>query len=414
MEFSDQPHFSIAGVTDWTAVGGHGSDSILRTSESMASATAALQPNRPGTSSPLSTEDVSIEKTLRARIEKNSSDFAANHQLGTLYLRANHYAEAAPFLESAYHLDPSDESNQVDLVLAYSGEGSFDAARRLAHESLKRMQDPNMYRVAAEADEKEGNPLSAVREFERAARLEASEQNYFEWGSDLLRHRAIWQAEQVFQKGYELFPSSGRMLTGLGAALFAGARYEDAATHLCKASELNPADPNPYLFMGKVQLAAPNPLPCIEEKLANFARANPTNSEASYLYAMAILKSQAAPLNSESLNRVETLLTHAVNVNPKCADAFLQLGILKATQHDLPAAIEDYNKALAANPELSDAYYRLAVAYDRIGSRDKAIRAFAMHDKIVQQQTEAQEAERRSVKQFLFATTNGNTETKSQ
>src|ERR1700748_1103055 len=27
MEFSDEPKFAIAGVTDWTAVGGHGSDS---------------------------------------------------------------------------------------------------------------------------------------------------------------------------------------------------------------------------------------------------------------------------------------------------------------------------------------------------------------------------------------------------
>ena len=33
MSFSDQPNFTVSGVTDWTAVGGHGSDSILRTSE---------------------------------------------------------------------------------------------------------------------------------------------------------------------------------------------------------------------------------------------------------------------------------------------------------------------------------------------------------------------------------------------
>ncbi|HEV3151777.1 MAG TPA: carboxypeptidase-like regulatory domain-containing protein, partial [Acidobacteriaceae bacterium] len=44
MGFSDTPNFTVAGVTDWTAVGGHGSDSILRTSEDLARETAALQP----------------------------------------------------------------------------------------------------------------------------------------------------------------------------------------------------------------------------------------------------------------------------------------------------------------------------------------------------------------------------------
>ncbi len=35
MEFADKPDFAVAGVTDWTAVGGHGSDSSLRTSEAL-------------------------------------------------------------------------------------------------------------------------------------------------------------------------------------------------------------------------------------------------------------------------------------------------------------------------------------------------------------------------------------------
>src|SRR4051812_43041731 len=31
MEYSDAPNFTVAAVTDWTAAGGHGSDSNLRT-----------------------------------------------------------------------------------------------------------------------------------------------------------------------------------------------------------------------------------------------------------------------------------------------------------------------------------------------------------------------------------------------
>ena len=35
IEFADDPNFAVAGVTDWTAVGGHGSDAVLRTSEDL-------------------------------------------------------------------------------------------------------------------------------------------------------------------------------------------------------------------------------------------------------------------------------------------------------------------------------------------------------------------------------------------
>ena len=43
MQFSDNPDFTVAGVTDWTAAGGHGSDVNLRTSETLAKQTRALQ-----------------------------------------------------------------------------------------------------------------------------------------------------------------------------------------------------------------------------------------------------------------------------------------------------------------------------------------------------------------------------------
>ena len=44
MEFADKPNFTVAGVTDWTAVGGHGSDATLRTSEALARETTTLKP----------------------------------------------------------------------------------------------------------------------------------------------------------------------------------------------------------------------------------------------------------------------------------------------------------------------------------------------------------------------------------
>ena len=45
--FYDEPNFIVAGVTDPSARGGHGSDMVLRSSESLAKSTAALAVNAP-------------------------------------------------------------------------------------------------------------------------------------------------------------------------------------------------------------------------------------------------------------------------------------------------------------------------------------------------------------------------------
>jgi tetratricopeptide (TPR) repeat protein len=305
MEFEDGPQMKVAGVTDWTAVGGHGSDATLKTSESLANATAGLKG-------------------------------------------------------------------------AGGGSGAGES-----------------YRLAGERDEAKGDPLAAVQEFEKAATVEPSEANLFAWGSELLVHRAVWQAEVVFRKGALAFPQSVRMQTGLGTALFAGARYAEAAERLCAASDLDTEDVVPYEFLGKVQIAAPGVLACAAQRLARFVKMRPESAEASYLYGMALLKSGDA--------RAEGMFKQAVKLDPKCAEAELQLGVMAASRKDNEGAIVLYKRAITAQPGLADAYYRLAVAYDRVGKEDEAKAAFAEHDRVKREQAAATEKERMRVKQFLFA-----------
>jgi tetratricopeptide (TPR) repeat protein len=324
MEFSDQPNFSIAGVTDWTAAGGHGSDSVLRTTESLANAAAAL-------------------KSAKLATVASSSSTSANVR-------------------------------KADAV-----------------------------RLSGERFETAGDALSAVHAFEQAATLDPSEPNYFAWGSELLLHRAIWQAEAVFRKGVTAFPTSVRMQTALGTALFAGARYGEAAQRFCTASDLDPTASEPYLFMGKMQIVAPESLACIESHLSRFAAREPTNSAANYLYAMSLLKTQEHAPNPNTVQHAESLLKQAVGLDPHCGDAYLQLGILATAQHDAPQAIRYFTIAAQATPNLADAHYRLGVLYDRTGEHEKAKQEFQLHDQIKHQQAAITEQQRRDIKQFLFA-----------
>lgn len=405
MQFADSPNFSIAAVTDWTAAGGHGSDSILRTSEALARQAVEMKSvsAQTTTTSPSGSgqEQKESESALRAAVAKEPNGFEANYRLGRFCLLAGHYQDAIPPLLTAYQAEPSNYDNEFDLAQALKMAGDDSQAREHVQRLLKRRPNADLHREEAELDETLGDPLSAVREFQEAASENPSEDNYFAWGSELLIHRAVWQAKEVFDEGVRLYPQSARMLAARGAALFAGALYDQAAFDLCKASDLNPESAEPYLFIGKIEIAAPDPLPCVVAKLARFQKLQPTNSLANYYYAMALWKQQGHAADPQTVHAVESMLTRAVTLDPKCAEGYFQLGNLSAGQKQWEQAIGLYQKAIQADPELSDAHYRLGIAYERLGEEAKAREQFQLHDAIAREQAAKIQRQRKAVKQFL-------------
>lgn len=397
MEFADKPDFAVAGVTDWTAVGGHGSDSSLRTSEALTREALTLKAEGSGEGK----LENGSESRLRADLAGAPGSFAANHQLGAFYRHSGRYRESIPLLQAAYKIDPANHGNEYDLALALQQAGDFPQAREHVQKLLALQDNADWRRSLGELDERMGDPLAAVHEDEQAARLDPSEQNYFAWGSELLLHRAVWQAVEVYRNGAKAHPNSARMLSALGTALFAGARYDEAAATLCSAADLNPTDPEPYIFMGRIEIAAPKPLACVEPRLARFVGQQPTNALANYLYAMALWKRQEQAPDEQARQQVESLLTKAVAIDPECGEAYLQLGILYSSQRPPEKAIGFYTKAIEADPQLGEAHYRLGVAYDRLGMPEKAAQEFQQHDEIEKLQAATVERQRREVKQFL-------------
>lgn len=411
MEFSDAPNFTVAAVTDWTAAGGHGSDTSLRASEALTRDTLRLKPNAGNTRSADAGGSVS-EQSLRAAIEKAPHDPRANESLGHFYLAADRYSDAVPPLRIAYELNRDNKETEYELALALVRSGDPVTAREHLTRLLANGDEPKWHRLAGELAEKSGDSLTAVHEFERAARADASEENYFAWGSELLEHRAIWQAKDVFETGARAYPHSARMLTALGAALFGVARYEDAAMRLCQASDLMPTDVQPYLFMGKIEAVAPDSLPCIETKLQRFVQMEPANPVANLYYALSYWKEHGKRVDPETVDRVKTYLNRAVQEDPNCSDAYLQLGILEASRADFETASEFYRKAITADPKAVEAHYRLGVAYDRLGKKDRAAEEFKRHDELQRQQAAIVDQQRKEVKQFLVQA-GGNAQDKS-
>ena len=383
-EFFDEPQFTVAGVTQASNSGGHGSDVVLRTTEALAKATVSLSKDRD-------------KDGDRDRDKDKDSDSGKQSSAGS-----KSPAAASPTAAT--------ESSLLQAVALNP-------------------QDPALHHRLGDVEEDLGKPLEAVREYQRAAELDPGELYLFDWGTELLNHRALEPATEVFTKGNRLFPKSVRMLVALGVAWYARGSYDQAAQCLANASDLAPDNPTPYLFLGKMQSVETPPSELSVARLARFVQLQPENALANYYYAVSLWKQSAAlagdgtdkdNANHNSNSRsahVESLLLKAVHLDPKLGAAYLQLGILYSRGADFSRAIPEYRKAIdvsseevspqLANPPidetLAEAHYRLAQAYLRTGDKAHAQEELEVHALLIKKTNENTERQRREIQEFVVS-----------
>jgi tetratricopeptide (TPR) repeat protein len=408
-QYFDEPKFTVAGVTEAMNPGGHGSNTILRTTEALAKETASLgipvahaeSGSSPMSASSLSTPD---EESLRLQAEHEPENFDLNYRLGKMLVDEGKAREALLYLERASQLNPVDYENAYELALAHTDADQYERAHAEARTLLARpnedvRQQAELHHLLGNIEERLGNPLEAVREYQRATELDPSEPNLFDWGSDLLIHRAFEPAIEVFEQGNRLFPRSSRMLAGLGVAWYARGVYDQAARSLCEASDLNPDDPNPYLFLGKMQTVDSMQSDCVVERLGRFLRLQPENAMANYYYGLSLSRQEG---DVDKLAQAESLLEKAVRLDPKLAAAYLQLGVLYSQQGGTSKAISAYQEAIQVDGQSAEAHYRLGQIYSRAGEKLKAQAELQIYEQLSKKTAEESERERKEIQQFVY------------
>ena len=399
-EFYDEPQFTVAGVTEAAHPGGHGSDPAMRTTEKLVKETVALNSEAPinSVSAPVSSEK---ERALSNAVHQEPESFGFNSQLGKLLFDAGRIGESIPYLEKAAHLNPRDYTTVFELASAYARTGDYPKAQHTARTLAGQPDTAELHHLLGEVEERRGDPLAAVHDYQRAAELQASEPNFFDWGAELLLHRALEPAVEVFTKGNRLFPRSVRMLTGLGVAWYARGSFEEAVSRLCDASDLDPNDPMPYVFLGQISIAESDRSPSVAGKFERFLRLQPNNAYANLYYALSIWNRQRGTTAPE-YDRIKALLEKAVQIDPKLGIAHLQLGILYADEGDLAKAESAYQAAIAASPDLEEAHYRLAQAYRKTGDKSKAQVELERYDELTRKTKLEAEQERRAIQDFVY------------
>lgn len=318
------------------------------------------------------TQVTSEESVLIREATNNPRSFAPNRKLAQFYLHRNEIAKALPWLKKAERTDPTNYDNSYDLALALIVTKDLAGARRLVGAMLARQDRGELHNLLGDVEEASGDFDTAAREYEKAARLDPSEKNLFDLGSDLLRHKATEPALTVFQYAAPLFPKSARMQIGYGIALYSSGQYKQAVETLCRAVDLDPKDTKALSFLGGMYDVAPELSDEVTRRLAHFVELYPRSAAANYYYALSLRRRNLEPGLGANEQKVEALLKKAVALDPKFADAHYQLGLLYTDEEQIKPAIRELEAAVRLRPELKNAHYRLSRLYAQEGRADLA------------------------------------------
>ncbi len=397
-QFFDQPQFTVSGVTDTSNLGGHGSNVVVKAREGLAKDAASLG-KAPEARSPA---DNAAERSLRDSADRNPTNFESNQRLGKFLVESGRASEAIPYLDRAIQSKPGDYDASYQLALANEYAGNLERARSGAESLLASRDTGELHHLIAEVQEKSGHPLEAVREYQKAAEMDPREAYLFDWGAELLLHHAPEPAIDVFTRAHRAHPNSVRVMVGLGAAWFARGAYEDAVRTICQASDMNPQDPSPYVFMGKMQRSDATASREVVEKLRRFVTLRPDSAEANYFYAVALSKARKGGTHDVPVSEIESHLRRAIQIDSKIAVAHFELGVLHSEEGNDAEAIADYRRAVEIDPRMEEAHYRLSQLYRKASEPAKAKDELRLYDQCVKESEQRTERERHEIPQFVY------------
>jgi tetratricopeptide (TPR) repeat protein len=343
------------------------------------------------------------EKEFQKGVELEPRSFDANRNLGAFYLRTGRTAAAIPYLEKAQSRNPAAYDNGYDLALAYEEEGRLPEARREIQELLKQKDTAELHNLLAGVEEKAVNYVVAVNEYEKAAHMDPSEPNLFDWGSELLVHQTPNPAIVVFSAAVKRYPNSPRLALGLGLALDARGGYDDAVKSLMRGIDLDPSDTRAYYFLSKAYDRAPSQVDAVVERFRRFAELRPRDAQATLYYAVSLWKGRRSETSPAYLDQVESLLKRAIALDPSFAEAHLQLANLYSQRKKYAEAVPEYQEALRLSPNVPDAHFRLGQAYFHVGNKDLADKEFQVHKQLYEQHLAEIDRQRSEIKQFVYS-----------
>jgi tetratricopeptide (TPR) repeat protein len=277
-------------------------------------------------------------------------------EAGALLASSGDYFGALPIFESVHKAIPDSADAAYNLALALFRTNQPERAAGVLEPFSRSAETLNLL---GKIQESRGYRRAALQALKRAAELEPANEDYrVDHAAFLVDDADPKLAVAAFSAAARDFPRSARVHVGLGSAYYLAEQYEQAASALLNAFELDPALPVLYRLLGRVHETAGNHQERIQRAVGQYIGRQ-----------MLISANHAETVNAL---QVKQYLEKALALNPRLADAHLQLGILAQRNGDFQGAIESFRRAVEYAPESAPAHYRLAIAFAKAGQIDRS------------------------------------------
>jgi tetratricopeptide (TPR) repeat protein len=323
-----------------------------------------------------------VEAQLKRAVQTAPDSFAAHYRLSEFYLRQKQLDAAIPHLEKAQSLDAQQYACRYDLALAYVLTGKAAQARAQIAATLSLRETAELYALRGEVEEKAGDVHAAAAAYHRAAALEPNEKHLLSLANLLIKSSNYDEAKKFLDFGLRKYPRSAQLKVALGITEYSQGFYEKAVRTLCEAADQDPADARPYLFLGEMYGVAPTLADAITQRMAEFVKRHPQIAQAHYYFALSRWRGRRTGDEPIPLAGIEQSLTTAVRLDPKLAEAHVELGVLYYEQQRYQPAAQSLRKAVALQPDHNKAHYRLMQVYQRLGQKDLAEQEKRIHQRL--------------------------------
>jgi protein O-GlcNAc transferase len=324
----------------------------------------------------------------------------AMNTLGLVYRKLDQPDKAENLYQELLKLDPLFTPGYANLAATLNDLGRYNEAEDICRQALEQNPEyPEAYKTLGNILLKQGRKQESAEAYknglafrpgypecasnlsrvlfetgqhEQAAEYAAqalekdsvSHQNWINWGNVLQAQERFDEAARAFERALEIKPDYAQALNNLGFVYKALNREDEAIACLDRALEI---DPN--LVQGYMNLAEF----LIEEEHHRSLQFYENLVQDNSRHAVMFYNSLGSVLvQKNELEKAEKYLHKALALEPEFSDAYVNLGHLANHLGHLEEAILCYERAIELEPECSEAWNGLGYSQHYMGENEKA------------------------------------------
>jgi cellulose synthase operon protein C len=328
----------------------------------------------------------------------------AHYQLARTYTQLQDWANAYQELERTVELQPQNYPARIDLAkLLIEGGELKQAQEQVDQLSAQKSDDPQVHILIATLHEAQEDVTGAIQELQKALTLDPKQEGAY-LGLALLQVKSNEPdaAEASLKKAIELAPKAVNAQLALGNYYQSRQRFGEAEQQFRSAVEGDRQDPKPRIALAQLYLAEGKKATAedfLKESKKDFA----DNSVGYRLlgdFYFAIGDFDSATEEYGALNRdhpkdlqvtnnyvqlliIKNRLDEARKLNdavlktkPNDVDALIDRGQIQTADGHPGDGVQTLQTVIKNEPHNSLAYYRLGLAFDRLGSAAQAENAW--------------------------------------